>query len=84
MSADLLGIIDIGKTHTRFFTADPDSGAVLSEAHRYSRGINTSVMAELDVRSINEPNQALQTLERRLNCRRIGSTILRIGTSAAG
>jgi hypothetical protein len=40
--------------------------------------------AELDVRSINEPNQALQTLERRLNCRRIGSTILRIGTSAAG
>ena len=41
-------------------------------------------LAELDVSSINEPNQALQTLERRLNCRRIGSTILRIGTSAAG
>ena len=43
--------------------------------------------AELEIRSINEPNQALQTLERRSDvgqCRRIGSTILRIGTSAAG
>jgi hypothetical protein len=52
-------------------------------------GIESSLVqdfhsAELDVRSINEPNQALQTLERRINCRRIGSTILRIGTSAAG
>ena len=44
-------------------------------------------LAELSVRSINEPNQVLQTLERRFDthqCRRIGSTILRIGTSAAG
>lgn len=43
--------------------------------------------AELDVRSINEPNQALQTLERRFDvrqCRRIGATVLRIGTSSAG
>ena len=55
-------------------------------------GIGTSLVqdlqpAELDLRSTNEPNQALQTLERRFDvrqCRRIGSTILRIGTSAAG
>ena len=43
--------------------------------------------ALLDVRSINEPNQVLQTLERRFDfrqCRRIGATILRIGTSSAG
>jgi len=55
-------------------------------------GIESSLVqdlrpAELEIRSINEPNQALQTLERRFDvgqCRRIGSTILRIGTSAAG
>jgi len=42
--------------------------------------------AELDVRSINEPNQALQTLERRFDprqCRVIGRTLLTIGTSQA-
>jgi hypothetical protein len=42
--------------------------------------------AELDVRSINEPNQALQTLERRFDprqCRIIGRTLLTIGTSQA-
>jgi len=42
--------------------------------------------AELDVRSINEPNLALQTLERRFDprqCRVIGTTLLTIGTSAA-
>jgi hypothetical protein len=42
--------------------------------------------AELDARSINEPNQALQTLERRFNprtCRIVGRTLLTIGTSQA-
>ena len=55
-------------------------------------GIESSLVqdlhpAELDVRSIHEPNQVLQTLERRFDirqCRRIGATILRIGTSSAG
>jgi len=42
--------------------------------------------AELDVRSINELNQALQLLERRFDprqCRVIGRTLLTIGTSQA-
>jgi hypothetical protein len=42
--------------------------------------------AELDARSINEPNQALQTLDRRFDprqCRVIGRTLLTIGTSQA-
>jgi len=42
--------------------------------------------AEHDARSINEPNQALQTLDRRFDprqCRVIGRTLLTIGTSQA-
>lgn len=41
---------------------------------------------QLDTRSINEPNQALQILDRRFNprtCRVIGKTLLTIGTSQA-
>jgi len=42
--------------------------------------------AEHNARSINEPNQALQTLDRRFDprqCRVIGRTLLTIGTSQA-
>ncbi len=49
MSSDLLGVIDIGKTHTRFFVADADSGKILSDAYRPSQGCDSTVVRELDV-----------------------------------
>lgn len=48
--------------------------------------VDTSLIQGLDTRSVNEPNLALQTLERRFNprtCRVIGQTLLTIGTSQA-
>jgi hypothetical protein len=53
--------------------------------------IDTSLIQDLqavesDARSVNEPNQALQTLDHRFNprqCRIIGRTLLTIGTSQA-
>lgn len=61
------------------------SGVVFALPTSHS-DIDTSLIQDLDARSINEPNLALQTLERRFdprNCRVIGRTLLAIGTSSA-
>ena len=57
----------------------------LTSALPTSHDVNRDLVTDLAVRSINEPNQALQVLERRIpaSCQRIGTILLTIGTSQA-
>jgi L-fuculokinase len=49
MSNTLIGILDVGKTHTKFIAADADSGRIVAQHERASRSIEGSVIRALDV-----------------------------------
>jgi L-fuculokinase len=49
MSRTLIGILDVGKTHTKFIVADADSGRVVAQHERASRCIEGPVIRALDV-----------------------------------
>ena len=49
MSKTLIGILDVGKTHTKFIAADADSGRIVAQHERASRSIEGSVIRALDV-----------------------------------
>jgi len=49
MSKTLIGILDVGKTHTKFIVADADSGRIAAQHERASRSIGGPVMRALDV-----------------------------------
>jgi len=49
MSKTLIGILDVGKTHTKFIAADADSGRIAAQHERASRSIEGSVIRALDV-----------------------------------
>jgi L-fuculokinase len=45
----LIGILDVGKTHTKFIAAEADSGRIAVQHERASRSIDGSVIRALDV-----------------------------------
>jgi L-fuculokinase len=49
VSKTLIGILDVGKTHTRFILADADSGRIAAQHERASRPIEGPVIRALDV-----------------------------------
>ena len=49
MSKTLIGILDVGKTHTKFIVADADSGRIAAQHERASRSIEGPVIRALDV-----------------------------------
>jgi L-fuculokinase len=49
MAKTLIGILDVGKTHTKFIAADADSGRIAARYERASRSIEGSVIRALDV-----------------------------------
>jgi sugar (pentulose or hexulose) kinase len=49
MSKTLIGILDVGKTHTKFIVADADSGRIAAQHERASRSIDGPVIRALDV-----------------------------------
>lgn len=49
MSKTLIGILDVGKTHTKFIVADADSGRITAQYERASRSIEGPVIRALDV-----------------------------------
>lgn len=49
MSDALIGILDVGKTHTKFIAAHADSGQIVAQHERASRSIDGSVIRTLDV-----------------------------------
>jgi L-fuculokinase len=49
MSKMLIGILDVGKTHTKFIVADADSGRIAAQHERTSRSIEGPVIRALDV-----------------------------------
>jgi L-fuculokinase len=49
LSKPLIGILDVGKTHTKFIAADADSGRIAAQFQRASRSIKGSVIGQLDV-----------------------------------
>ena len=52
MSKTLIGILDVGKTHTKFIAANADSGRIAAQYERASRSIEGSVIRALDVAGI--------------------------------
>jgi L-fuculokinase len=49
MSKTLIGILDVGKTHTKFIAAEADSGRIAAQRERASRSIDGPVIRALDV-----------------------------------
>jgi L-fuculokinase len=49
VSKALIGILDVGKTHTKFIAADADSGRIVAQHGRASRSIEGPVIRALDV-----------------------------------
>jgi L-fuculokinase len=49
MSKALIGILDVGKTHTKFIAAEADSGRIAAQFERPSRSIEGSAIRALDV-----------------------------------
>ncbi len=49
MSKTLIGILDVGKTHTKFIVANSDSGRIAAQHERPSRSVEGSVIGALDV-----------------------------------
>lgn len=49
VSKALIGILDVGKTHTKFIAADADSGRIVAQHERASRSIEGPVIRALDV-----------------------------------
>jgi L-fuculokinase len=52
VSKTLIGILDVGKTHTKFIAAEADSGRITAKYERPSRSIDGSVIRALDVAGI--------------------------------
>ncbi|HEY1888788.1 MAG TPA: hypothetical protein VGG63_00165 [Steroidobacteraceae bacterium] len=73
MKSDLLGIVDIGKTQSRLFIAEP-GGGIVSRSHREHSGRNDStVIRQLDIRGIEE--WLLGTLRSHPDRQRIGTLV---------
>jgi L-fuculokinase len=49
VSKTLIGILDVGKTHTKFIAAEADSGRITAQHERPSRCIDGAVIRALDV-----------------------------------
>ena len=49
MSKTLIGILDVGKTHTKFIVADADSGRIAAQHEQASRSIQGPFIRALDV-----------------------------------
>jgi len=49
MSKTLIGILDVGKSHTKFIVADANSGRIAAQHERASRSIEGPVIRTLDV-----------------------------------
>jgi len=54
MSKPLIGILDVGKTHTKFIVVDADSGRIAAQHERASRSIAGPVIRALDVVGIEQ------------------------------
>jgi L-fuculokinase len=52
MSRTLIGILDVGKTHTKFIVADAESGHIVAQTERASRSVERPVLRALDVAGI--------------------------------
>jgi L-fuculokinase len=53
-SKTLIGIVDVGKTHTKFIVADANSGRIAAQHERASRSIEGPVVRALDVVGIEQ------------------------------
>jgi L-fuculokinase len=51
---DLLGIVDIGKTHARLFIADPAAGVLSTSRRELAGGDDSALLRQLDIRGIEE------------------------------
>ncbi len=54
MTSDLLGIVDIGKTHARFFIAEAGAGVVSTSRRELESRDDSAVVRQLDIRGIEE------------------------------
>jgi len=54
MSKPLIGILDVGKTHTKFIAAEADSGRIVAQHERASRSIDGPATRALDVAGIEQ------------------------------
>jgi L-fuculokinase len=52
VTSDLLGIVDIGKTHARLFIAEPGAGVVTTSRLELAGGDDSAVLRQLDIRGI--------------------------------
>lgn len=54
VASDLLGIIDVGKTHARLFVAEPGSGVLVTNRRERNGPGEPGVVRQLDIRGIEE------------------------------
>ncbi|MGA8093451.1 MAG: hypothetical protein WB823_04235 [Steroidobacteraceae bacterium] len=54
MTSDLLGIVDIGKTHARLFIAEPGAAVLSTSHHELAAREDSAVLRQLDVQGIEE------------------------------
>jgi L-fuculokinase len=52
MANDLLGVIDIGKTHARLFTAESGKGVLSTSRYAIREAVDSPIIRELDLRGI--------------------------------
>ncbi len=73
MANDLLGVIDIGKTHARLFTAESGQGVLSTSRYTIRGAIESPIIRELDVRGIE--SWLIETLRSHPQRDRIGAIV---------